>query len=177
MFAGAYWSQRAETREQAAQRLVSFLGMLSRSSEELAAWYLKGRTKAAALGQPLASDIEAIAAALKTNRKDVGRDVIPELGYSLGVWNGHHASLSVTIGAHSPYVSNSVVLSEEPSNSSLPDEVWRGVLRGLIAAFEPDHATVTSSERLAKAGSARPWEVGWITYERGGQVVESRERR
>jgi len=177
MFAGAYWSQRPETREQAAQRIAAFLKMLAECSCELSSWYLKGRTRAGALKQALRLDGEAIAEKLRVNRKDVSREVMPELGFSLGVWNGSDVSLAMTIGATSMYVPNSVVLSAESGSGILGDDVWRQVLHGLIRAFDPEHAVVASTEQLARSGSGRPWEVGWLTYERGGTCVEHPTRR
>jgi len=172
MFAGAYWSKRAETREEAALRLVVLLRALAESSADFSRWYSKGRSKAAALRNELSIDVLSIAHRLSENRTDVGNNVIVELGFSVGVWNGDRASLSATIGCYAERVGNAVVLRSETTNI---DE-WRKVLRHLVDAFEPDDALVACTERVASSG-AEPADVAWLTYTRAAGVEEHPERR
>ncbi len=169
MFVGAYWSQRQESREQAAERISRYLRKLV-ARDELAAWFLTARKKSAAR-VPLGLDPPEVASRLRVNRRDVGGDVITELGFSLAVWNGAEASLHVTIGAFSPYVSNSVVLAFEAAAARDPADC-RPLLEAAIDAFDPEHAVVTSHELLTRTKAKEAWEVGWLTYGRGGRVVE-----
>ena len=103
MFLGAYWPERKESREQVAQRLERFLSSIAANSGHLSEWFMKGRSSRAAR-TPLKLEAASLGAMLKVNRRDVGGDVIPELGFSLGVWNGASASLDATLGISSPHV-------------------------------------------------------------------------
>ncbi len=169
MFVGAYWSQRQESLEQAAERISRYLRRLV-TRDEFATWFLTARKKSAAL-VPVGLDPHEVASRLRVNRRDVGGDVITELGFSLAIWNGANASLRVTIGAFSPYVSNSAVLAFDASAARNPSDC-RPLLEAAIDAFDPEHAVVTSHELLKRTKAKEVWEVGWLTYGRGGQVVE-----
>jgi hypothetical protein len=88
----------------------------------------------------------------------------------LGLWNGAHASIRVTIGAYNPHVINTAVLSFGPEAGDVDREELKGAMNAAIRAFDPDQAVVTSNERMAQAGAKKPWEDGLFTYERGGTV-------
>ncbi len=171
MIVGAYWSQRKESREVAAEHITSLLSTIATYSKELSTWFTKARTKAAALRSPLTLDNVVVARVLAVNRRDADRQPIPELGFSLALWNGDKASLSATVGSYSPYVLNSIMLKIDDS-AALSKESYRILLEMMIRAFVPDHAVVTSNERLARAGAKKVWETGWLTYERGGELRE-----
>jgi hypothetical protein len=71
MFCGAYWSQRSESRVQAAARIVALLKALELQHGAFAVWSLKkARRDDPARGLEVA-DAE-VAKHLKVNRKDVG---------------------------------------------------------------------------------------------------------
>jgi hypothetical protein len=173
VLAAAYWSQRPESREQAACRVADFFAKLVRVSDELGQWYLRGDTEETA-NQRLALDAASIAAHLQANRRDDDRAPIPELGFTLGAWNGRDASIGADLGSYNKYVSNAVVLSCE---SSLDDATWRTILMALIEVFDPDRAVVADRRRLSGAGSAGPWDVGWLTYQRAELVIEHADRK
>ena len=42
------------------------------------------------------------------------------------------------------------------------------IIKATIAAFDPQHAVVTSHEYLSDPAAKHPWDRGWFTYERGG---------
>lgn len=119
--------------------------------------------------------VQSIAEQLKTNNRDTDRKPIPELGFSLGAWNGDNdspASLSITSGCYEERVRNAVLLSFQAPPPS--DDAARGALRRLVeksvAAWDPDHAVATSTEFLDRKGARIPWEIGWVTYQRGGTI-------
>ena len=173
MFVGAYWPQRQESREQAAERIARCLNLLSSRDPALATWFMKSRKKPAA-AVPLHPGPQAVASHLKVNRRDVGRDVMAELGFSLAAWNGSDVSLDVTIGAVSPFVLNSAVLSfrgASPTSRRAPGD-WRDLIDAAIDAFDPEHAVVTSTDLLTRKKAPKPWHVGWLTYDLGGEVME-----
>ena len=117
--------------------------------------------------------MEGIDALLKTNNRDVGGDPIVELGFNLSLWNGSNALFSATIGAYSPYIENSVVLSFR-GDCPVDSETWRRLIEKAVEAFDPDSAVVTSHDYIASHGGGAPDEAGgWFTYTRGSAIVES----
>jgi len=171
MFVGAYWSARKESRAEAAKRLVRFLSAIASENECLARWFLKGRSKASAR-TPLDLDADAVSSLLKVNRRDVDGDVMSELGFSLGIWNGETASVAATVGAHNPHIRNSVVLSFMDTPVGFNENVWKEILAAAVRELDPDQAVVTSNEYFVQKCTANPWEAGWFTYQRGGSIEE-----
>jgi hypothetical protein len=172
MFLGSYWSQREEPREAVAVRVARFLQSISAQDTALSIWFMKANTESAAR-VPLGLVPTDIALKLKNNRGDIRDEIIPALGFSLGIWNGGHASFRVRAGVYSPRVGNAAVLSLS-GPPPLDASVWKAVLVAAISSFDPDRAVVTSHERLKMAGATHPWDVGLFTYERGRDVTEHR---
>lgn len=170
MFVGAYWSERSESREQAAERLVRFLRGAAAVDASLAAWFLKGRSKAAA-ATPVAVEPASLASRLEAARRDVGADVMSEVGFGLGLWNGKDVSLAATVGAVSPFVRNSVVLSSDGTLQALGEPALRRLLEVAVETLDPEHAAVTSAGLLQAAGAEDPWEAGLFTFTRGRGVL------
>lgn len=171
MFIAAYWGRRPEPKGRVADRLADFLQAVASSGDALATWYLKGRSRELAK-TPVAPTALQLAAFLKTNRRDDNGEVMSELGFSLGLWNGGHVSLQATIGAFSPHVQNSVVLSYDRKSFDLDRSICRAALEAAVQAFDPDKAVVTSTEYLETVGVTEPSEAGMLTYRRGGKVEE-----
>jgi hypothetical protein len=177
MYLGSYWARRPESREQAALRLTSFIAELYKASEHFASWFPKGRTRKDALRRVMRIEASEIAMELTVNRKDVGNSPIPELGYSLSIWNGQNADLGVTIGSDSAYVGNSVVLSLEPGASNiLSDEAWHRLVERSIAIFDPDDAVIVSDNMQTRFAIGR-WDAAWLTYQRAAGIEVHPERR
>jgi hypothetical protein len=166
MIVGAYWMARAESRDQAATRLSSFLGSLAAAVDEpvLGQWFLKGATKRAARTR-LALDPASIAHALVVNRRDVDGRIMHELGYRLSVWNGGEVSFESTIGSANPYVNNAAVLSCAEDALPFSLEQWRALLEAAVSAFEPQHGVVATHKHLLTSNEPHPWELGWFTYD------------
>ena len=131
-FIGSYWSARKESREQVADRLARFLLLISTCDSTLAAWFMKGRTQKSA-NTPLGQVASDLATKLKVNRRDIGSEVMSELGFSVGACNARGVSLQGTLGCYSPHVQNSIVLSYDPS-SKTPDQ---GTMRAMLEAAGP----------------------------------------
>jgi hypothetical protein len=161
MFAGAYWSERFETKEQAARRFATFVSALTKISDELAVWYVKGNKKRA-----ISLDPTAIAKLLDVEGGDHG--------YRGEIWNGKLVQVVALLGANRAYV-NSAVVSEIGSKAMLNDDAWRQILHALIEAFDPDEAVVVNDEKTAQSEDLL--DVGWLTYERGGQVSKQPHKR
>lgn len=170
MFAGAYWAEREESREEAAEKVARYLAALASVHDRLSRWFLKARTRRYPL-VPVGRTAAQIAGQLGVHRRDLDGAVIPELGFTLELWNGEAATLSFTVGGFNPRVVNAVVLSVG-ADADLPRDIWRRVLAAQASAFDPDHAVVTTVQRIVEARVASPWEVALFRYERGLGVLE-----
>lgn len=166
MIVGAYWMARAESRDQAATRLSSFLGSLAVAVDEpvLGQWFLKGPTKTAARTR-LAIDPASVSDALVVNRRDLDGRIMQALGYRLSVWNGGEVSFDSTIGSANPYVNNAAVLSFAGDALALSLEQWRALLEAAVSAFEPEHGVVATHKHLLSSNEPHPWALGWFTYD------------
>lgn len=149
-FVGAYWPQRKESRIACASRISNFAQEIAKLDSSLVYWF-KRRTSKKTAPRALPMDPNALESLLKTNRRDIGNDVIEELGFSFSAWTGKHsemtASVSVMCGAYSPLVNNSVVLSFDAGKIPTP-YLLREILKSMVSAFEPHDAVVNSMERL-----------------------------
>lgn len=173
MFAGAYWVARTESRSEVAERLVAFARGIAEASARLQGWYRTGRPEADASRHLIGVNVDSVARELKVNRRDIGREPIPELGFSFSAWNGVDVSLHAVLGAYARVGLNCVVLDAEvaPGTEGFDESVWRRVIQGLVDAFEPEHAAVVNGERWPPDGS-RPWERGWLRYVRPLPIEE-----
>ncbi|MEO0593840.1 MAG: Imm52 family immunity protein [Myxococcota bacterium] len=171
MFVGAYWAQRKESKESGAHRIATFLTAITDLSDELGAWYSKGRDRSAALRTPVEIEVESIERKLNPNHRDADRQPISDLGLRFSAWNGANASFSVTIGSWNKHVRNAAVLDLGDDDQQTAG-FYRALLTELVRAFEPDHAVVASHDDSARTGATMPWEAGMFTYTRGGTVQQ-----
>jgi hypothetical protein len=143
---GVYWGARAESRNTSATRLAEFLRAVASIDTELFQWFKKvSRAKAPLVA--LAVDASSIGPMLKSNRRDIGGEVMHELGFSFSAWNGRKNGLTVefamTCGAYSPVICNVAVVTFN-SDGALSIDLVQNVLRAAIAAFDPDDGVVRS---------------------------------
>lgn len=168
-FVGVYWGPRRESRQSCADRISALLHALETQDGALSTWFKKVASRKAALVS-LPIDADRIGPVLKTSRRDVGHDVIPELGFRFTAWTGPQsaspATLAATCGAHDRTVVNHVVLSFSREASPAPD-LLRQILAASVKAFDPDDGVVSSSELLA-GSSSPPWMApAVLRYKRG----------
>ena len=71
---------------------------------------------------------------------------------------------------YSPRVLNNVVVIFGSLATTPTQEQQEAILEAMIRLLDPDHAVATSHEVLDRAGVERPWEAGWLTYQRGGDL-------
>jgi Immunity protein 52 len=173
---GAYWDARKEAAEDCADRLQRFLASLADCDPRLAAWYEKGRSQKEAREKPVAiSDREYLLDLLNRgrNRRDVGRSVIEELGFNVGLWNGgdeqNESGLNVSCGLDATPnagLSNAVVLSLPRNLGDLGNaESMARVLAAVARAWEPQWAGVMSRDAMSTRNfSARVPFVDWMIY-------------
>jgi hypothetical protein len=104
----------------------------------------KSKSRSTALREELPTNRDGIAPLLKTNKGDVGRELIRELGFSYAGWapleDGGSAAFAATIGSYSTVVGNHFVLTfdthAEPGG--LLD-----ILRAAVEAFGPDEGRIS----------------------------------
>jgi len=187
-FMGAYWPARKESIDQCADRVLEFLESLANCDRVFAKWYELGWTRKQAVERmtPVLSR-EYILKTLEKgqNRTDVGNEVIEEMGFDIGLWNGSEKTKSVglhiTCGLYwiSPNekstLGNAVVLD-------LPDDLGElqqadhavKVLAAAVESWEPAWAGIMSLDAMNKRGfnGASPF-VDWMVFvtQKIGQVA------
>jgi len=173
-YVGAYWGARAESVGSCAERLARFLSLLGRADAALGQWYLKGPNRNAAR-RPVAGSERALVDLLSRgrNHRDVGGELIEELGFSASMWNGGTpaVALSATIGAfpRSAGILNHCLLElpapVDHSGALYADEVAMAVFRAFVTCWRPSWATWTTN-RLRTDQHAAPGTpiIGWRTY-------------
>lgn len=166
-FAGAYWGPRRESPNDCAERAHSFLDALAEISGLFSGWRPVALSRAAATrARPL--DIGSIDQLSKlfelgSNRKDIGGEVIDELGFRLAVWNGGKdmsaVSLSMKCGMYSTVagLSNAVVLKLPQQFDVCSKEKIRDLLRAFAQAWEPDWAIITSQSARSRQADHSPY--------------------
>lgn len=168
-FVGIYWGARSEDKLSCAKRVASFLLEVTDISDGALRWYKKATSKKAALTSlPKSSD--ELASHLKPQLRDIGSDVMCELGFGFAAWTGPDssiiASLGMTVGASSAAVRNSVVVSFD-AKSEPSKELLHEILRAAVSAFDPDSGVVTSMEDMTEHADLPAWELpGIFTYRR-----------
>lgn len=173
-YLGAYWGSRRESSLRCGERLARCVARLGQVDEALESWFRRAASKAAAK-TPVELDAESLGQLLAQgrNRRDVGGEVIEELGFSIGLWNRAKPAvgMSGTVGAHPafPGMLNSFVLDFPPPEDDAlrlyDPAVAEAIFQAVVEEWEPDWATWTS-HALRNAQGAAPREpvVGWMTY-------------
>jgi hypothetical protein len=155
-FVGAYWKERNESQHECAVRMAAFLEELARENIGLPQWYKKARSRKAPL-VAIPKDVAGLEPLLRQNRRDIGSEVIPDLGFNFSAWAGPEdkmgVSLSATCGAYNPLITNSVVLSFSSFKEPLPQsslDFLQEILRAMVSIFDSEDAVLNSSENLSK---------------------------
>lgn len=177
-YIGAYWYDREESVERCAQRVHDFLTQLQEIDPVFQQWYQRGRSRKDALKNKLRLDPTHLKTLLLARRQWTEvkpRTLIPELGFSMGAWNGgiegSSVGLNISCGCYGTYTSNVCVI-DLPSigpaaERLLKADVLKKVLEVIVNNFEPEWTIATSHryrEKLqAEFGITKPF-VSWITY-------------
>jgi hypothetical protein len=172
---GAYWQARRESAEECAERLSLFLSELAATDSALSVWYEKSKSRRKANQSRLdVGCVKTLADLLERgqNRRDVGGDVIADLGFHVGIWNGERSlkamSLDVTCGAYSSneQLGNNVLLDFPEDLGSLEQrERMQQVLAATAKAWEPNWAGVYSLGAMNnRAFSPTTPFVDWMVY-------------
>jgi len=165
-FIGAYWGIRKEPKEKCAHRVAELFERL-RSTPDFAQWFTKGKSVKAAAKIPIPLTAEGIVHCLKSNNRDTDGSAIAELGFNLNLWNCGSSSISITCGAFSSVVRNSVVLNLPMAHELKVDDHkrMRTQMDIIIEVWDPDQAVITSFQLMSEKEGGMPWLTkGWFNY-------------
>jgi hypothetical protein len=163
--------------EQCAEHVVHCLRDLGKSDIAFSRWFQAGRSRKKALEREVQITHETVKELLFRGRskRDIGGDVMEELGFSMRLWNGgedcQSVGFSVTCGgyARNPNVWNSCVINlpseGHPSERLLKVEVLLRLMRAVIESFDPHWATVMPDSLLRTVQFVPNIPVpGWLFY-------------
>src|SRR5438094_7055921 len=112
---GLYWEARAQPLDECADLCLRTLRTMRDTGFD--GFFERGRSRKAALRRAIDLTHDAIRNLLErgVNRRDDDRQVIPELGYGLGLWSGRPGDeafgLTIHCGSTSKLVGNHVTLN------------------------------------------------------------------
>ncbi len=173
-YLGAYWDARPDDLKKCTEDARRFFAGLAEIDPLLAHWYQRGQSRKDALKRKVDTfDIQKLQDLLRKgrNRRDVGREVIEELGFTLSFWNGAgeeeaEASVRVHCGAYGEWVGNNVSV-DLPYQSE--DLKWVGNASSLLALvaeiWRPKWAGIMSKKAMRERdfNVERPF-VDWMVY-------------
>lgn len=180
----AHWMNRQESAEQCAQRMAATLIKWADAHEIFSRWNRMGKTRAQR-NLPFSRmppQVEELTQIFQNGRahKDVPKVPWPELGYSVGAWNGteqRFVAFHLRPGHYdidSIFFPNSLEIllpKRTPETTDIINSpVLRKVLLGVIDGWEPSWASVSSASydhRLheRESGPSFPlFRSGWMTY-------------
>jgi hypothetical protein len=173
---GAYWEPRKETIHACAERLGRFLRALSACDSAFGRWYKLGKSRRDAKRSEI--DFKSNHCLLDLlekgrHRKDVGKEVMEDLGFLVCLWNGgeppHEVGLKITCGLYSTVPG----LGGNGVGIDLPEEFgdlrqsqrMANVLVAVATSWDPDWAGVISrkSRETRSFVPGKPF-VDWMLY-------------
>jgi len=173
-YTGTYWGPRQEDAERCAQRLAHLARLLAPVDPLFAQWFKSAKTLKESLKRPLDSDIDGLRRYIQRKMmKDDRRVPMPELGFSVWLWNGGsgggNAWLQMAFGGYSERVPNSCGL-QAPDEGPIGERVLSSsfqteVLRAIATAWDPDWGVAISHAHRDIIEKKCPHVlVGWVTY-------------
>ena len=175
LYVGAYWKARKETIYACTDRFARFLAELSACDAVFTSWYKLGKSRRQAKQVEIDfKNTDCLLDLLERgrHRKDIGKEVIEELGFHVVIWNGEkvqrESGLSISCGLYSSVqeLSNCVVINlPEELGGLRQSERMANVLVALATCWEPDWGGVISrkSRETRNFVPGMPF-VDWIFY-------------
>lgn len=153
---GIYWAARRENAEACAERLEKYLLSLKSAFPALADWYRKrgAASQPILFGQQENGELLDLLTAAR-NKRDIGGEVIEELGFRVDLWNKRKESEAVSLGvtcglfSKSTGLSNAVYLSLPQDLEALSlqgSDALRKLLFLQVEAWSPDWGAVFASQ-------------------------------
>jgi hypothetical protein len=172
-YAGVYWFARRQSPEECARDTIVFLKALGQCDPCFASWIKSKRIKRKWTRSPLALEVDELAPmfARGVNRADRTRRVIEDLGFSISLLSPdlrYGPSLSVHVGAYSPFSHNYCVLDLPTSQDRervLTEPVMADVMRCMARSWNPDWGIATSSDHRDLVDEEEDGvSTGWLMY-------------
>lgn len=172
---GAYWPARRESIDRCADRLSEFVRQLAECDKAFARWYRRDRSRRSASAREVRLRArEQVLALLDEgrNRRDIGKEVIEDLGFHIGLWNGaepeRSVALSIRCGLYSGVHGiggNAAVLDFPESPGELADPARASTVLSIVArCWEPDWAGIFSTAAMRARDWWRQPFVDWMVY-------------
>lgn len=177
----AFWGPRSENAAACATRLARMLTDLTTIHPAFTLWNRGGRSRATS-NRPFCAmppNLEELTGIFEKGlaHRDVPRDPWPEMGYSIGAWNGRDDACGVSLRVHAgAYYNhpepNSVGMQVPPTQPGNEDfinaKVLARVLVAIATAWDASWGVIESWDYKGRNTNAngqflRPW-GGWITY-------------
>lgn len=173
-YIGAYWRARQEDAEACARRLAALVQLLVPLDPLFATWFKGAKSLKESLKRPLELELTSLQKYVQSRiMRDSARKPIEDLGFSIGLWNGHqggnHAWLSIGCGGYSEFTGNRCVL-EAPFEGLGSERVLTALfqaqaLRGIATAWDPDWGVgISDAHRDIIEAKCPDVLVGWVTY-------------
>lgn len=152
-----YWGARSESIEACARRCSTYFERLAEQHAQLGFWYEKGLSKKSALIGKAVNELpleDVIALVAKgANKRDIGGQVMKELGFYLSLWNKQPEDkamgLGITCGLFSkiPGLKNSVVIAlpTDLKSVDLNSDQLKSILVLTAETWEADWGAVFDS--------------------------------
>ncbi len=165
------WGPRKEALDQCADQLRRFLIDIGAVDPAFVAWQNVRRVGDKIHFPPTSEQLRRLLAE-GVNRKDIGNEIMPDLGFSVSLLadeDGTPMTLGVHCGVYSPWNRNvcSIVF---PAEGEVADRVLQASVLVLLAKlvvrnWKPDYGVITSHQ-CSKLISPKSFETeaGWITY-------------
>lgn len=157
---GAYWGPRAASAENCTVQLTQWASALAGSGVTgLDAWLLRRPRGVAAFsaGQLLAKPEQL----LRPMKNEVTRAVMPEFGWSVGLYTAQGGDLasecSARLGSVLPGASNSLVMMVRTASMPPPDTLI-GLMHKAVVLFGADHAVVMDWDHRDPADERPVWQ-------------------
>ena len=147
-YIGVYWGIREEDVRTCAARASAMFHHLAGCDPIFQRWFTLGRSRKEALKHEVQTDPETLQGLLLKgrNRTDFSHHVIPELGYSLYLWNGRKdgedaANINLQCGAFGSYSVNRCLIrlpqGEETRSHIMQISILTDILLDIVNIFQP----------------------------------------
>lgn len=176
---GAYWQGRAESLENAKEKILKTLIGLKAIDGQFSNWYEGGRSRKEALKKEMLLNILNIEKlCLKQVRKgELDAQGFSKMGFSFGLWTGHKeeeaSSVSFSVGSNSKWLTNSCFIkmpfSGEAQNRLLQTDKSRSIIKLFVDIWNPDYAVLTSDSIRENLDVGN--KLGWMTYIKNLPIV------
>jgi hypothetical protein len=173
-YSGVYWGARREDAGACARRTLALVQALALVDPLLARWFKNGKSTKESLKHPLESELVGLQKYIQRRvPRDDGRAPIPELGFSVWLWNGGSGGADVWLnfgcGGYGEHTANRCVL-RAPDRGPTSERVLTTAfqveaLRGMASAWDPDWGVAMSDAHRDIIEKKCPDVlVGWVTY-------------